>query len=252
VDVIKLDENIHLLKFSPEGNSFIGFNMLIIIDGNDCILLDTGYERQFVVINEYLKSVNLNIKQVIISHFHNDHIGGIPSLRHLPIHGSIFARDTLAKYKSNDIDYSPTNPVIGEKEINFGKNNIKIINNPGHSKDGTIIVINNRFMFVGDDIIMTDKGEPVIPFCADQDLFQQKKGIEKIKTIAKDKIIIPSHCELLKNNFDIFKDLDNRLIYLNYFIMNDKASYNLFVNETFIDFKGSKWHLYNMNLKRSR
>ena len=63
-------------------------------------------KKRYQKIKDYIDSKGYSLKQIIISHFHNDHIGGIPSLRHLPIHGSIFARDTLAKYKSNDIDYS--------------------------------------------------------------------------------------------------------------------------------------------------
>lgn len=246
MDYINLESDIRLLRFKPLAKSFISFNMILIIDGDNCLLIDTGYDRHFHIIEQYLKDINKKISKVIVSHFHNDHIGGLKNLKGIPVIGSIYSKDTLEKYRKGESELFPTDVVINEKEFSFGRHHIKIINNPGHSKDGTIILINNKFIFVGDDVIRSDQGNAVIPFLADQDFQQQISAIEQIKLLAKGKVLIPSHGQYLSNNFDIFKDLNERLAYLNYFYKYPEHTYNHFVNRTMIQFEGTKWHHYNM------
>lgn len=250
MDFINLEPDIRLLRFSPIGKSFVGFNMMLIIADHECILIDTGYDRHFLEIQDYVRTSNITIKQVIISHFHNDHVGGLKLIKDIPVHGSIYAKDTLDKYRPEEPELLPTHVVIDEKKITFGRHSITIINNPGHSKDGTIIIINDKYMFVGDDVIRSHSGDAVIPFLADQDYMQQKSALLRIKELARDKILIPSHGMYLDNNFDIYKDLNDRVTYVDYFMKYPRNSYNQFVNQTMISFKGSKWHHYN--IKRDR
>lgn len=251
MDVIALSETIDLLRFQPEDNSFIGFNMLVIKHFNEAILLDTGYPRHFEVIKSYLQEKNLDIKQVIISHWHSDHIGGVQEFDDTPVHGSILAWETLSKYNPKRELKGPNQVIVDKKEINFGDNKILIELNPGHSKCGTIITINDRFMFVGDDVIRTYYNKPVIPFCADQDLMQQAKALENILVRAYGKVIIPSHGEFLYRNEDILLDIDNRLKYLKFFIQDRTKTYQDFVDATGIQFEGYKWHNYNLKIKQS-
>jgi len=247
VDIIKLDEHVHLLRFNPVENSFIGFNMVLIKHYNDVILIDTGYPRHYEVIKNYLLDNGLTLKQVIISHWHSDHFGGIEELdEDIPVHGSILAYETISKYNPNRKLKGPNRAIVDKKHIEFGENNITIEPNPGHSKCGTIITINDKFMFVGDDVIRTYYNKPVIPFCADQDLMQQAKAIENILIDAYGKVVIPSHGEFLYRNEEILKDLDDRLKYLKFFMMYPTRSYDDFVADTEIHFEGVKWHKYNM------
>lgn len=245
--ITSLHPNLEMITFDPSGKSIINTNVLLIKDGTKTLLIDTGYERHFEMIKNYLSSKKYTLNAVLISHFHNDHIGGLPQVRKLPIHGSIFSKDTLSKYHEKFDDYLPNNPIIGEKLFSFGETKIKIYTNPGHSKCGTIIIIDNTYLFVGDDIIRSESNEAVIPFLADKDILQQIRALTRIKKLAKNKIIIPSHGSILDNNFDIFKDIDNRLTYLDYFRMYPDKTYQEFEQETMIPFQGKAWHKYNTN-----
>jgi len=244
--IIKISNNIDLIHFKPKNESYVGYNMLLLKNEDECILIDTGYERHYRKIKDYIDSKGYSLKQIIISHFHNDHIGGLPFNRDIPIHGNIKGRDTLQKYLEEYKAYLPNRPIVGPKTIQFGELTIKIIPNKGHSVDGLIIDINNTYLYVGDDLILSHEGDAILPFCADQDFNQQLAGLKNVMKYTKDKVVIPAHGTVLYNEEVIIQDIENRIKYIEYFIQNPNKRYHDFEQETNIQFLGKRSHLYNM------
>lgn len=244
---IKIDKDIYLYRFEKALGHFIGLNTVVIENGNEVLLIDTGYEENFIELKKDLDKRNLKITYVVVSHFHPDHIGGLKYLGDAQIYGSVFAKHSLEKFNEKFDHLLPNNIVVDEKTFKFGRHTLKLAKNIGHSKDGILITINNKYMYVGDDMVFSHKGKALIPFCADQVVDNHILSIKKIHNEYKGKIIIPTHGEIITDQNIIEQDLKNRLIYLNYIIEYPNCTFNEFVEDTGIRFIGMKSHVYNTN-----
>ncbi len=127
---LKTGSDTDKLKSRPEerlkiivlgGNEEVGRNMTMIEYGKDIIILDMGFQFpeddmpgvDYIIPNiSYLKGKEKNIRGVIITHGHLDHIGGIPYL--IPRLGNppIFTSDlTGAIIKKRQDDFRGTPPL---------------------------------------------------------------------------------------------------------------------------------------------
>ncbi len=106
------------LKIIPVGGlEEVGKNMTIFEYGNDIIILDMGllfpsedqHGVDYIIPNiSYLKSKEKNVKAVIFSHGHLDHIGAAPILLEKLGYPTILGRPmTLAMVKHRQEDYIP-------------------------------------------------------------------------------------------------------------------------------------------------
>lgn len=243
--IIKLENDILIYQFLPEKMSIIGINIFVILNNLEAIIIDTGYRRHFLQVLKDLKAKKIVISKVILTHFHPDHIGGLLRVKNAEIIGSIFARDTLKKYVREYLKYLPTIVVVDKMKIQVGRHLFTLKINKGHSIDGLLIVLNEKYLFVGDDIICNNEGDKVLPFCSENDIVAHIESIQKIITLIGNKIILPSHGLPLKNPEEILNDLVSRLTYLYYLTENKNARYNDFYKETNIKFIGRDWHTLN-------
>ena len=242
---IKLEKDILVYQFEPEENRILGNNILMIINGDECLVIDTGYPRHFKKVLEDINKRNLKITHVILSHFHPDHIGGFPSIHEAVIYGSIYAEKTLQLFGEDYQTCKPNVLVHGNMSIEFGDHKIDMELNPGHSIDGLLTIIDNLYMFVGDDIMFDNFGNSVIPFLAEHNFEQHILSVTKILELHKNKIIIPGHGKIIEDSDFFRSELNKRLSYLNFFVKNKEASYNDFFKSTRINFLSEKWHNYN-------
>jgi ribonuclease J len=101
-DVDTLDNGTRLRVIVLGGNEEVGRNCTILEYGNDIIMIDAGLQFpdedmpgvDYIIPNiSYLKGKEKNVRGVIITHAHYDHIGGIPHI--LPRIGNppVFATD---------------------------------------------------------------------------------------------------------------------------------------------------------------
>ncbi len=242
---IEISENIFLYRFDKALGHFIGLNVVLIENGNEALLIDTGYEDNFLELKADLDKRNIKITNVVVSHFHPDHTGGLEYLQDVDVYGSEFAEYSLSKY-NKVIDHLLPNKIVYDiLTFQFGDHSIKLEKNIGHSKDGVLITIDNKFLYVGDDMVYSHKGKALIPFCADQIVENQILSIEKIYSSYKNKIIIPTHGEIIEDQNIIKMDLENRLTYLKYIQKNKDCTFDEFIKDTGIKFIGMKSHVYN-------
>ena len=132
------------LKIIPLGGcEEVGRNMTVFEYGNDIVILDMGLQFpeedmpgiNYVIPNvDYLKGKEKNIKAVVFSHGHMDHIGAAPillkKLKNPPIIGRPFTLD-MVKYRMEDYDKGSSKKIkttyvkdIKEK-IKLGKFNLE-------------------------------------------------------------------------------------------------------------------------------
>ncbi|MCK5762435.1 MAG: MBL fold metallo-hydrolase, partial [Candidatus Izimaplasma sp.] len=143
--IIALEKGVSIYQFEHGEKNFLGSNVFVIQDGNECILVDTGFRKHFLQVQDDLTEKGITIKKVILTHFHPDHIGGLTQVKNADIIGSIFAQDTLKKYIRDYQNYLPNIVVIDQMKIKFGKHNFLIELNSGHSKDGLLITLNDKY-----------------------------------------------------------------------------------------------------------
>lgn len=247
MEKLKISKDIYLCRFEKALGHFVGLNIILIEDGDKALLIDTGYEDNFLEVKRHLDEKNISITDVVVSHFHPDHIGGLKHLQGVKIYGSEFAEYSLKKFNDKFDHLLPNIEVKDELLIEFGDFSIKLEKNIGHSKDGILITINNKYMYVGDDMVYSHSGIPLVPFCADQIVENHILSIEKIYDNYKDKIIIPTHGEIIEDQNKIKQDLQDRLTYLKYIQLNPDCSVEDFNCDTGIKFIGKKSHIYNTN-----
>lgn len=243
--IITLEKDILVYQFDPEEGGFIGLNIFIIINGTECVVIDTGFRRHFLQVQKDLNKKGITIKKVILTHFHPDHIGGIPRIKKAEIIGSIFAQDTLKKYVKGYQNYLPNIVVLDKKIIIFGNHFFLLEVNSGHSIDGLLITLNDKYVFVGDDVICDNEGVSSIPYCSEKNPAANINSINKIMSRLGNKVILPTHGKPFENEKSLVKDLNSRLTYLHFISINKNATYEDFNKATNISFLGRDWHILN-------
>lgn len=173
----------------------------------ECFIIDPS---QFI--EEYIglaNEINFEIKGVIETHVHADHLSGAKSLSEI----------TKTEYYVSGKDFKINIPFVdleNNKDITIGDNTIKVVNTPGHTDGSVCLLINNMALLTGDTLFLDGVGRP--------DLGRNKEEIErgakllfstleKLKQLDKNLIILPAHftdydilpifkklSDLLKNN----------------------------------------------------
>lgn len=157
---------------------YIRTNCYIIIEKNDAIIIDPGDEYE--KIKEETKG--LNIKAILITHYHFDHVGALSYFKNIDIY-----------------DYKDVN-----KKINLNNFEFEIIETKGHTSDSVSFYFKKENkMFTGDFLFQHTIGRTDLETSNYNDIM---KNIEKIKKYPETTEIYPGHGnntilkEEIKNN----------------------------------------------------
>jgi len=128
------------LKIIPlGGNGEVTKNMYVYEFGNDQIVIDCGMgfpKAGMLGVDilipdvEYLEKSHKNLRAIVLTHGHEDHIGGLPYIlprlpKNLPVYGSTL---TTALAETKVREYGLTNPFHAvEDKLNLGPFNIDLI-----------------------------------------------------------------------------------------------------------------------------
>ncbi|ESO09559.1 hypothetical protein HELRODRAFT_73524 [Helobdella robusta] len=188
---------IRILGCNPGPFTLQGTNTYLIGTGNKRILLDTGesnnanYLENLVSI---LKQHNSTIKEVIITHWHGDHIGGVPA---------VFNRFNDSSLKINKFKRlsKPDEKLENNIPINYLENNsvlsvdgatLKTIYTPGHTDDHMSVLLHEEnALFTGDCVL----GEGT---CVFEDLHSYMNSLELIKSL-NPSVIYPGHGAVVRD-----------------------------------------------------
>lgn len=125
-----------------------GTNTYIIGTGYQRIIVDTsGGEPTWIeLIASTLKSMDISLSHVLLTHWHGDHTGGVPDLLRLYPH----LRNSIYK---NEPDRGQQNIIDGQIFRVEGAT-IRAIHMPGHSEDHMCFILEEeQAMFTGDNIL---------------------------------------------------------------------------------------------------
>lgn len=142
-------------------------NCYIVTKDNNCIIIDPGDDIELIL--EKIK--NYNLIGILITHYHEDHIGALKDLLN-------YKKVKIYDYKLNEDEYKIDN-------IKFD-----IIKVPGHTKDSVIFYFKDiNSMFTGDFLFKESIGRCDLG----GNIKDMKDSINKIKKYDKSIIIYPGH-----------------------------------------------------------
>lgn len=241
----QLSEVMILYTFEPDPGRHFGYNLTALIDEKKAILIDTAFEHQALQVYKDLEDSGIKVEKVIISHFHDDHLYGLKVLPKLPVYGSIHFQETLDRWtKKEDHPYFiPTFLVENSLSISFGKHQVTLSLFPGHSHCGILVNISNQYVHIGDELLFSNKGEPLLP-SIDGNRYVKRHFESLTKLIEyRHYNLIPSHGPVISGEKNIEREIANRIAYLRAILENSKEiTFEEATKECDCSFLHSEWH----------
>lgn len=173
----------------------------------ETMVIDPGGDADRI--SEMLDTLNSNLKYILLTHCHGDHIAKASKLKEkyggkILIH--IDDEPGLKNPMINLSDYIGLGEVVLNADsrlndndlIHLGDIEFKIIHTPGHTKGGICVYSEKeKILFSGDTMFRGTWGRTDLPTGNFEDVI--KSITEKIMTLPEDTIVYPGH---RKNNYD--------------------------------------------------
>ncbi len=157
---------------------YLQTNCYILTEGTSTIIIDPGDEAEKIK-----KQIKQNIKAILLTHHHFDHIGAIKEFKNIKI-----LDNTNLEEKNYEID-----------DFKF-----EVIKTKGHTSDSISFYFQKeKIMFTGDFIFKNTIGRTDLET---GNMKEMKKSIEKLKKYPKETKLYPGHGDIttieeeIKNN----------------------------------------------------
>ena len=201
---------IRVLGCNPGPMTLQGTNTYLVGTGKERLLIDTGEEDKTTSglyteqLQNCLKDFGISIQGVILTHWHHDHVGGLPRLQRNNI---ISTRTPLYKFPLGNDDRPPKPDLaytfIRDKSVIETEGaTLKVIHTPGHTQDHIVLhLLEENAIFTGDCIL----GEGTAVF---EDLFDYMKSLEIIEAL-NPSILYPAHGKVIENPVAVIRHYIN-------------------------------------------
>ena len=177
-----------------------GENTYLIADKNtrEGAVIDPGGDIKDLM--KYVKDNFIEVKYIILTHGHGDHIGCVPELKKAT-NACIIAhsdeKEILLDKKKNlsyrmhcgPTEFEADEYVNEGDSVNLGDLKLKFIHTPGHTKGGMCIKVGNH-MFTGDTLFAGSMGRTDL-YSGDNK--QMQKSLSRLKNYEDDIIVYPGH-----------------------------------------------------------
>jgi glyoxylase-like metal-dependent hydrolase (beta-lactamase superfamily II) len=192
---------INVITFNYGKDELIS-NTYILIDKNkDCLVIDPG--KDYSGILEYINKNKLNLKGVLLTHGHYDHIKGvdilIDSLKtnlycyydEIPMLTSNYLN--CSKFMGEDISIKSAPTALVDKEVIKGllDEDIKVIHTPFHTKGSVCYYLKkSKLLFSGDTLFRYTIGRSDLPTSTPETIYA---SLKKLKDLPNDVKVYPGH-----------------------------------------------------------
>ncbi len=172
-----------VIQFRRTGKGCLSY---IFTSGADAIAVDASLPVE--VYEGYLKTKHLNLKHVLETHIHADHLSRSKQLAEN--NKATFYLPVLSKV---NFDFEP---VTNDSIIQFGKIRIKAIQTPGHTIESISYFVNEKVLLSGDTLFINGVGRPDLK--ANNDEARQRsemlyQSLQKLLAMGDTIIVLPAH-----------------------------------------------------------
>jgi glyoxylase-like metal-dependent hydrolase (beta-lactamase superfamily II) len=165
---------------------FDNFSYIVYcLDKKDALIVDPSYDASKAI--NFIKQNNLNLKYVIITHYHLDHTKDIASIKKAIASVKIIASELDGKKLNEKVDLF----VKDKQKLKLGKIDLQFILTPGHTPGGICILVDNKALITGDTLFIGDCGRTDLPGGNINQMFKSLQ--EKIKPLPDNIIVYPGH-----------------------------------------------------------
>ena len=188
-------------------------NMYLIKDSNQYIAVDAGNDRE--TISAGLKELKIDpdsIHTVLLTHTDRDHLGALELFRNAKIYISRPETQMLSGEKHKFLFFrnslgSRTHTLFDDKQVlTFEKHRVEGILTAGHTSGSICFLVDNKYLFTGDIIILkTGKVAKSIKFF-DMDHPMAVNAVKLITNIPEGQYIFTSHFGYTDNYQEAVKD----------------------------------------------
>ncbi|WP_028828329.1 MBL fold metallo-hydrolase [Proteocatella sphenisci] len=149
------------------GRNKFGINTYILADDKkNAVVIDPGINYESIVYS--LKENQLNVKAILLTHGHCDHIADVQKIKEkfdIPVYCHIKDNELLMHAKYNyskdfgmgSIEFSADVLVKDGESINLDELDLKVIHTPGHTKGG-VCYMYKEILFTGDTLFAGSMG----------------------------------------------------------------------------------------------
>lgn len=178
-------------------------NCYIVADETtrEAMVIDPGGEAEKII--EMMKILNVNLKYIVLTHCHGDHIGAVTDVQK-NLGGKILIHVIEAEGLNNkdisltgyigmpEIKLEPDSRVNDEDLIHIGNIEFRIIHTPGHTKGGICLYSKEyKMIFTGDTLFRGTWGRTDLPTGSIEDIMDSI--VNKLMILPDDTICYPGH-----------------------------------------------------------
>ncbi len=209
--VVWEEGNSRIIQFNRVGKGCLSY---LIVSGSEAAIIDPArHVDQYI---SYLVTNSYQLKYIIDTHLHADHLSGANSLRKATQANYLISSSDMGGAK---IDYEP---LRNRQSFKLGNLEFDIIaiSSPGHTPGSSCVMLKDKFIFTGDTLFLSSMGRPDLGGKAEAWVKDLWKSVRSLEKISDETIVFPSHTAGV-NEFDsegkVYKTLgdlrkDNELL----------------------------------------
>jgi len=158
----------------------------VLASGGEAVVLDASVEPEVYI--KLAKENNWQIKYVLDTHIHADHLSRSPQLARM-------TKSELFMPDQDKVNF-PFHTISDNQTLKFGSSVIRAIHTPGHTLESTTYILNDKYLFTGDTLFINGVGRPDLK--ADSDATRARAGLlfrslQKLLALPGETIVLPGH-----------------------------------------------------------
>jgi hydroxyacylglutathione hydrolase len=147
-------------------------NCYLIKAGNETAIIDPGSDTSHILAE--LKNLGGEVKYIIATHYHDDHVRVIQSIKQ-----ETKAQVLIHEKEKPYLEFAVDRFLKDGEDISLGTEKLNVINSPGHTP-GSICLIGDGFIFTGDTIFADGFGRTDMPGGSQADMILSLQKLAEI------------------------------------------------------------------------